>query len=95
MKAIANPVEVEYGVIESIPVPDVGTLLDEPNAHFYVHVRWHPDFAPKLEKIDSGMSARYVPIVGDYLVVQSDGYRYINPKEVFERKYRKADGGAW
>lgn len=27
------------------------------------------------------------PKVGDYWVVQSDGYVYLNPKDVFERKY--------
>ena len=36
-----------------------------------------------------GMCARYTPIVGDYWVIQSDGYAYLNPKEVFERKYAK------
>ena len=36
---------------------------------------------------DSGMTARMTPAVGDYWVIQSDGYIYINPKEVFERKY--------
>ncbi len=33
------------------------------------------------------MMARYIPEVGDYWVVQSDGYIYLNPKDVFERKY--------
>jgi hypothetical protein len=33
------------------------------------------------------MTARYDPVEGDYWVVQSDGYIYLNPKEVFERKY--------
>lgn len=27
--------------------------------------------------------------VGDYWVVQEDGYEYLNPKEVFERKYSR------
>jgi hypothetical protein len=35
-----------------------------------------------------GMLSRYVPVIGDYLVTQEDGYEYFNPKEVFERKYR-------
>lgn len=35
----------------------------------------------------SEMLARIVPIVGDYWVTQSDGYIYLNPKDVFERKY--------
>lgn len=33
------------------------------------------------------MTARYAPVEGDYLVTQEDGYEYINPKDVFERKY--------
>lgn len=35
------------------------------------------------------MLARITPSVGDYWVVQSDGYVYLNPKEVFERKYER------
>ena len=34
------------------------------------------------------MCARMIPQVGDYWVIQSDGYVYLNPKDVFERKYR-------
>lgn len=33
------------------------------------------------------MCARYKPVPGDYLVTQEDGYEYLNPKDVFERKY--------
>lgn len=33
------------------------------------------------------MCARMSPAVGDYWVVQEDGYAYLNPREVFERKY--------
>lgn len=36
---------------------------------------------------DKGMIARYIPKEGDYLVTQSDDYVYLNPKDVFERKY--------
>jgi hypothetical protein len=39
---------------------------------------------------DRGMISRYIPSEGDYWVKQSDGYIYLNPKEVFERKYRAA-----
>ena len=28
-----------------------------------------------------------MPVAGDYVVTQEDGYQYLNPKEVFERKY--------
>ncbi len=33
------------------------------------------------------MTARYTPVEGDYVVTQEDGYTYINPRDVFERKY--------
>lgn len=33
------------------------------------------------------MMARFDPQPGDFLVVQEDGYTYLNPREVFERKY--------
>lgn len=33
------------------------------------------------------MRSRMEPKEGDYWVVQSDGYIYLNPKDVFERKY--------
>lgn len=33
------------------------------------------------------MIARCRPEVGDYIVTQADGYVYLNPRDVFERKY--------
>ena len=65
------------------------------------------DVHPKQEngdieiKLDNGvtvtvtpaMTARYEPEVGAYYVVQEDGYAYLNPKEVFERKYEAVEGG--
>jgi hypothetical protein len=33
------------------------------------------------------MMARFKPQPGEYWVRQADGYIYLNPKEVFERKY--------
>lgn len=33
------------------------------------------------------MLARINPMIGDYWVIQEDGYEYMNPKDVFERKY--------
>lgn len=35
----------------------------------------------------SEMRARMEPVPGDYWVIQADGYIYLNPKDVFERKY--------
>ena len=37
------------------------------------------------------MMSRMEPQVGDYWVVQADGYVYLNPKNVFERKYSPAE----
>src|SRR6266481_4792512 len=44
-------------------------------------------------KADIGMTARHIPQTGDYLVTQEDGYEYLNPKDVFERKYVTIAGG--
>lgn len=38
----------------------------------------------------AGMLSRITPQVGDYWVIQSDGYIYLNPREVFLRKYSPA-----
>lgn len=35
----------------------------------------------------AAMMSREGPEVGGYWVIQSDGYTYLNPKAVFERKY--------
>jgi hypothetical protein len=35
----------------------------------------------------AGMTARHIPQLGDYLVTQEDGYTYLNPAAVFDRKY--------
>lgn len=41
--------------------------------------------------ITAAMRARYEPEAGDYFVTQEDGYQYVNPREVFERKYQPID----
>lgn len=51
-----------------------------------------PDLMLRLEDgrnytANSSMTSRHVPVAGDYLVTQEDGYEYLNPKDVFERKY--------
>ena len=33
------------------------------------------------------MLSRMTPEAGDYWVIQEDGYTYLNPRAVFERKY--------
>jgi hypothetical protein len=48
----------------------------------------------KLYSPNGGMLARMTPVAGDYVVTQSDGYVYLNPKEVFERKYGPVEPNA-
>jgi hypothetical protein len=42
----------------------------------------------KVIDISAEMTSRYFPKLGDYYVVQEDGYAYLNPKDVLDRKYR-------
>lgn len=82
MKYVADPVEVDAFVI--IKVGSSGSdgdlaLLTEDGV-------WRP--------ADKGMTARYTPQEGDYWVRQSDGYVYLNPKDVFERKYRPMEAAS-
>lgn len=44
----------------------------------------------RIVTANPGMTSRMTPVVGDYWVIQSDGYIYLKPKEVFERKYHVA-----
>lgn len=79
MKYIANPVEVDAEKIVEV----VSQATSE-----------HPMIlkleSGKLYSPNGGMLARMTPVAGDYVVTQSDGYVYLNPKDVFERKYRAA-----
>jgi hypothetical protein len=77
-KWIANPVEVD--AFEILVVGD-----SDNDGSFYVAVTEREAF-----KITREMAARMKPKIGDYVVVQSDGYVYLNPKDVFERKYHRA-----
>lgn len=76
MKYRALPVEVEAYVIESVKPPG------------YPHEKALVGCSDGLVRsVDEGMTARYWPKEGDYWVIQDDGYAYLNPKDVFERKY--------
>lgn len=77
---VANPVHVVARRIETTVTHDDGTMT----------VYWQPPTPDQVycHECDAAMLARYTPVEGDYLVVQEDGYVYINPKYVFERKYR-------
>jgi hypothetical protein len=79
---VANPVRVEAAVIVDVditgPVPDCGVDVIVSLA----------DGTQKDVHLSDEMVSRFIPGPGDYLVTQEDGYQYINPKAVFERKYR-------
>jgi hypothetical protein len=74
MKYIGNPVEVDAFKITGLGAREkAGIVLQTED----MHTRLATD----------EMLARYTPVVGDYWVIQSDGYAYLNPAAVFERKY--------
>jgi hypothetical protein len=81
MKYIANPVEVDafrivgvFGYQDEISKDGLGLKLE----------------GGEVQQATPEMCARMTPRIGDYFVIQSDGYAYLNPKEVFERKYSPA-----
>jgi hypothetical protein len=71
----ANPV-----IVDAEEIVSVGDVLGDGSVH--LALRNGANFTA-----DAGMIARMKPVAGDYWVKQSDGYVYLNPKEVFERKY--------
>lgn len=75
MKYTANPVEVDAHIILS-----VGPILADGSMHLALQ-------NGENVTADKGMISRLIPQSGDYWVIQSDGYVYLNPKDVFERKY--------
>lgn len=77
MKYRAKPVIVDaFTIIEITPALDGELLYHRLQLDNFQFVR-----------ADGPMLARMTPKIGDYWVVQSDGYVYLNPKDVFERKY--------
>lgn len=83
MKFVANPVIVDAAVIlESHRIE----TTDEP--HYHLRLGEGLPFETFIAGPD--MVSRMEPKAGDYLVRQADGYIYLNPKDVFERKYRPA-----
>lgn len=76
---IAKPIGVRAALITGIQSITTGAMLalDGQESEYFAN---------------HGMLARYSPVPGDYLVTQDDGYQYVNPKDVFERKYAKITG---
>jgi len=89
MKYIANPVEVSaYRIVRVDKLDDGRTRchfeIENPDPNVYAS-------QPVLGVASPEMTARMEPVIGDYWVVQADGYEYLNPKDVFERKYHKKE----
>lgn len=80
MKYIANPVEVDaFKITGTGPLTGDGLQLQLENGESV----W----------ATAQMVVRFQPGIGDYWVVQSDGYIYVNPRDVFLRKYSPASFG--
>lgn len=75
MKYVANPV-----IVDAHEIVDASEMDNDGNVHCALR---NGDNVIA----DKGMTSRYRPKAGDYWVIQSDGYIYLNPKDVFERKY--------
>ncbi len=82
MKYQANPV-----IVDAFKIVSVSSLQDDGSMSIATD-------DGQNRQADAGMLARYHPVPGDYWVIQEDGYEYINPKDVFERKY-SPDLRAW
>lgn len=78
MKYVANPVEVN-----AFKIIGIGTTGRD-------GMRLALDNGESVTAAPE-MTARMDPKPGDYWVIQSDGYTYLNPKGVFERKYSPAE----
>lgn len=81
MKYFANPVEVD-----AFKIIRLGDMLHSPRKvgqEMVLEDGRTVLVAPEL-------LSRITPKLGDYYVVQADGYIYLNPKDVFERKYTSA-----
>lgn len=85
MKYIGNPVEVDAFRIRDVHYEERPMLG-------YVFILQLEDHANPVI-VTKEMTARLIPTIGDYWVRQADGYVYLNPKDVFERKYRPATNG--
>lgn len=84
MRYIANPVEVEAQVIKTVRGMK-GSEAGGEHSDYILLLEDGTEFRP-----DYGMTARMIPRPGDYVVAQTDGYTYLNPKDVFEKKYSPA-----
>lgn len=80
MKYQANPV-----VVDAFPIRDLGPIEEDGRGDKFRHLLLEDG---RTMVATGAMLARIALKPGDYWVVQADGYVYLNPKDVFERKYR-------
>lgn len=80
MKYRANPVIVNALKIEN--VTELSETGDLGQKIYGLDLEGGEQFKTSID-----MTARMRPSVGDYVVWQEDGYVYLNPKAVFEKKY--------
>lgn len=84
MKYIANPVEVDAKKILSVRKLDNG---GNQATYELILASEQPNEECGMLIGTPEMCSRMTPTVGDYVITQSDGYIYLNPAQVFERKY--------
>lgn len=87
MKYRAKPVVVDAHLIVSVgKVFEVTTV--QPNGSIDEEGSCHLALSNGDNVVaQPAMLARMTPAVGDYWVIQEDGYVYLNPRDVFLRKY--------
>ena len=73
----ANPVRAQAWKIDEVGEPRRDGSM----------VCWISSLPDKCFIATAEMLSRMTPKAGDYVVRQEDGYQYLNPKDVFERKY--------
>lgn len=83
MKYVANPV-----IVDAWQITEVGPLREDGSRVCFSGDRDVSHLATAAQM------SRMTPVRGDYVVTQSDGYIYLNPKDVFERKYSPLSGMA-
>jgi hypothetical protein len=88
MKYQANPVIVDAFVIQKVEGGE--PTVSDPAA---MGMKITLDTG-SVVTASPGMTSRMTPVPGDYWVIQSDGYMYLNPKDVFERKYHLIEANA-
>jgi hypothetical protein len=71
----ANPV-----IVDAFVITEVGTSDDKGRRCLTLE-------DGQLVIATPDMLARMTPVAGDYWVIQSDNYVYLNPREIFLRKY--------